>query len=374
MERRQRAVLLCAQPHLHVVVARERVGLQVLHPVLDPLHRLADHHRSGHRDHVSRIHRHLAAEAAADVGRDDADALLRQADVPRDQREHRAHRVRRLGGHVDRELALGRVEVGDAAAGLHRRHVDARHVHVLLGDDLRSLQRFLGVGAVARLPVEGEVVLLVFLVLAQHRRAGCDRLQRVDHHRQRLVIDLDRVGAVGGDIALGGDHRAHLLRLVHHFVGRQHHLRVGRDGRHPVQLVFLERGAVDHRKDAGDLQRLRGIDLLDPRVRVRAAHDVHVQHPGQLDVVDVVALAADEARVFLALHGVTHAADFCIGPGSVHGAPPIFWAACWTAFTILRYPVQRHRLPEIAWRISCSLGLRFCSSSALHVMSMPGVQ
>src|ERR1700704_3567979 len=38
------------------------------------------------------------------------------------------------------------------------------------------------------------------------------------------------------------------------------------------------------------------------------------------------------------------------------------------------YPVQRHRLPEIAWRISSSLGFLLRSSSALVVMSMPGVQ
>src|SRR4029077_9607206 len=52
----------------------------------------------------------------------------------------------------------------------------------------------------------------------------------------------------------------------------------------------------------------------------------------------------------------------------------IFSAACCTAFTMLRYPVQRHRLPEIAWRISCSLGFLLRSSSALVVISIPGVQ
>ena len=34
------------------------------------------------RDDIAGIDRHLAAEAAADVGRDDADLLLRQADCP----------------------------------------------------------------------------------------------------------------------------------------------------------------------------------------------------------------------------------------------------------------------------------------------------
>ena len=115
-----------------VVVARERVGLQVLHPVLDPLDRLADDDRRGDGDHVARIDRHLAAEAAADVGRDDADLLLRQPDVPGDQREHGANRVRRLRGHLDGQLAGDLVEVGDAAARLDRGDVDARDVDVLL--------------------------------------------------------------------------------------------------------------------------------------------------------------------------------------------------------------------------------------------------
>ncbi len=37
-------------------------------------------------------------------------------------------------------------------------------------------------------------------------------------------------------------------------------------------------------------------------MRDGAAQHGAVQHPGELDVVDVLALAADEARVLLALH------------------------------------------------------------------------
>ena len=48
-------------------------------------------------------------------------------------------------------------------------------------------------------------------------------------------------------------------------------------------------------------QRGRGVDAEDARVGERAAQDRAVQHPGQADVVDVVPLAADEARVLLAL-------------------------------------------------------------------------
>ena len=122
-----RAVVLQRHLAVHVEVAREPGGDQVLGPVLDPLHGVAEQQRRGGRHDVARVHRHLVAEPAADVGRDDPDVLLGQA---RHQREDRADRVRRLRGHVDRGLAGGRVDVGDAAAGLERRGVRARVVGV----------------------------------------------------------------------------------------------------------------------------------------------------------------------------------------------------------------------------------------------------
>ena len=66
-QRGERAVLRRGQLGGDVVVAGERVGLQILHAVLDPLHRLPGEHRRGHRDDVAGVDRHLAAEAPADV-------------------------------------------------------------------------------------------------------------------------------------------------------------------------------------------------------------------------------------------------------------------------------------------------------------------
>src|SRR5258706_170467 len=51
--------------------------------------------------------------------------------------------------------------------------------------------------------VEVEYEPLPVMVDPQYRRAGGERLVRIDHHRERFVLDLDRVGAVGGDIAKG---------------------------------------------------------------------------------------------------------------------------------------------------------------------------
>jgi hypothetical protein len=67
-QRGEGAVPLARQLGRDVIVAREGVRLEVLHAVLDPLHRLAGEHRGGHGDDAARIHGHLTSEAAADVG------------------------------------------------------------------------------------------------------------------------------------------------------------------------------------------------------------------------------------------------------------------------------------------------------------------
>ena len=115
------AVALERERSGHVVVAGEPGGDEVLGTLLDPLHRVPQQERRGRGHDVAGVHRHLVAEAAADVGRHDPDLLLRQA---RDEREHRADRVRRLRRHVDRHLAGRGADVRDASARLERRRVD----------------------------------------------------------------------------------------------------------------------------------------------------------------------------------------------------------------------------------------------------------
>ena len=61
---------------------------------------------------------------------------------------------------------------------------------------------------------------------------------------------------------------------------------------------------------AGDRQRRAGVDVQDFGVGVGAADDVHVQHPRQLHVIEIMPFALNETRVFLALHAMSHTADF----------------------------------------------------------------
>ncbi len=174
----------------------------------------------------------------------------------------------------------------------------------LLGDDdhVGVLEHAVGLRRVARLPVEDEVVVLALLVVADHRRVGVERLARVDDDGQRLVLDVDQFERVARGVVVVGDDERHLLALEADLVGREHGLRVGREGRHPGEALGLEVLAGDHGADLRVLQRGGGVDRDDPGVRERTAQRGAVQHPGEPHVVDVVALAADETRVLLALH------------------------------------------------------------------------
>ena len=77
-QRQHLAFLVDRQVAGHVKVAREAGGDEVLVAILNPLHRAADQEARRCGDHVARIDRNLVAEAATEVGRDDADVLLRK--------------------------------------------------------------------------------------------------------------------------------------------------------------------------------------------------------------------------------------------------------------------------------------------------------
>ena len=153
---------------VHVVVAGEARGDEVAGAVLDPLHGPPDQERRRRGDDVAGVDRHLVAEAAAQVGRDDPDLVLGQAGH---EREERAVHVRGLRGHVDRRLARRRVDVGDAAAALERRRVAARVERVQLDDLVGLGEGLVGRLLVAGLPVVDVVVGLAFLLVADDGRA-----------------------------------------------------------------------------------------------------------------------------------------------------------------------------------------------------------
>ena len=109
-----------AERHLGVgdMVAAMRVGQERLGAVAGPFHRAADLLRGPQADDLFGIDENLRAEAAADVGRDDAQLVLgRHADEGRDD-EPRHMRI--LRGVPEREILRAGVVFADRDARLHR--------------------------------------------------------------------------------------------------------------------------------------------------------------------------------------------------------------------------------------------------------------
>jgi hypothetical protein len=177
----------------------------------------------------------------------------------------------------------------------------ARIDHVARDHHVGLAEHAVGLRAVAGLPVEDVVVGLVLLVVADDRRIGVERLASVDDGRQLLVLDVDQLERIARGVAVVGHDERDLLALEAHLVRGQHGLGVVGHRGHPGQVQRLEVLAGDHRAHLGMGERGGGVDRDDARVRERAAQHRAVQHPGQDDVVHVGALAADEARVLLAL-------------------------------------------------------------------------
>ena len=215
-----------------VVVAGEGVGNEVFHAVFDPLDGLACQERGGDGENVAGIDRHLASEAAADVGRYDADLVLGQSQVSGDEREYGADGVRGLGGHPDGQLFLDRVPLGDAAARLDGGDVDAGYVDVFFDGDVALSEGAVGGGAVAGLPVPDVVALLLF-VFPDDSGVRLKGLEGVHHDGQRLVFHLDGADAIGGRVAVGGENGCHLLTVELDGVHGEHHLGVSHEGGHP---------------------------------------------------------------------------------------------------------------------------------------------
>ena len=146
-------------------------------------------------------------------------------------------------------------------------------------------------------------------VITDHGRAGLQRSIGVEHHGQFFVLDLDSFHRVGGDVAVVGNHDGDFLHLEVDLLVGQHSGHVTREGGHPVQLQRLQVVGGQHGVHAGHGQSGFFVDLDDAAVGDGAAHDVHVQHAGHLDVIDVIALALDKAGVFFAQARRAHASQ-----------------------------------------------------------------
>ena len=277
------------------MIAGVGAGQEVLAARLHPLHRTPDAHREQAERHVLRIEDALDAEAAAHVRRDHANGMLGQA-------EHLgqavAREVRHLRPGPERQLALGRVPVGNAAASLHRRGGVAVRAKRPLDDDHGAVHREID-AAVLEAAREQHVArrLLVHAGGAvAHGGVG------VDGGGQRLIVDVDEHGAVLGGIPVARHDDGHRLAGIARDGPRQDRLScrhvAGRGGSRG-QTMARER-LVRTGGDVNDprrCERARGRDRGERRVGMHAAHERNVQHARQLDVAHVTPASRHQARV-----------------------------------------------------------------------------
>ena len=194
----------------------------------------------------------------------------------------------------------------------------------------------IGRGLVARFPGEDMVGVgaravadfgLVGDIGTDDRRIGGHGFVRIDDGRQFFVLHFDRRHAVRGRIAVAGNHHGDFLHLEADLLVGQHRLHVAADRRHPGEVDRLEIVRDQHRNNARHGQGLGLVDRLDVGMGVGTAHDRPEQHARELDVVDISALASNEARVFLAQSGSADSLQFFFArqrfSGIAHFDPPV---------------------------------------------------
>ena len=316
----------------------------------------------------------LVAEAAADVLRDHAELVDPD---PHGRRHHDHREPRELIVGVHRPLSGAAVVLGQRAAELDRRRVEAVEVQLLDADDMIGLGK--GGVDVPPLPHAGVGHVRLDLVVEQ-RRPVVQGLPCVDDDVERLVLDHDELGGVACALARVGDHggdgltdepcATHRERVVLHVpAGRRRDLE---------ERVRLQRDLVPGQRavHAGQLERGRDVDGCDLGVRIRRPDEVDEAHVVPLDVVEEDPLALHQPAILLARHALADEALLEGGRlGGLDGghavSPP---ATLCTASTMFQYPVQRQRFPCSAILTSFSLGLGFAASSAAALISIPGVQ
>ena len=268
--------------------------------VLHPLHRRAQAARELGDDHLLDEQLDLQAEAAPDVGADHPHPRVLQ---PEQRCEHAAHEEGHLRGRPHGQRSLAGVPVGDHAPAFERRRVAAAEVEALAEDVRGAGERRIDV---ARLEFDVREVVSAEVVV-QHRRPRRERRFRIDDRRERLVVDLDQLGRVLGDVARARDDDRDRLADVAHAVDGQHapdaglRLRPGGDRRgerREIEQIL----AGDDERDTLEGACSRGVDSDDPGMGIRAAVEGDMERAGRLDVVEVRSPAREEARVLGAHH------------------------------------------------------------------------
>jgi hypothetical protein len=119
------------------------------------------------------------------------------------------------------------------------------------------------------------------------RRAVGERLQRIEHRRQRLVLHLDRFQRSGRDVLGYRSHCGDAVAGVMHALGGEHRLVLQR-GAESVHGDFLTR---QHGHDPGQAFRRPSVDAADPGRGNARPLDARMEHVREREVFDIARLA-----------------------------------------------------------------------------------
>ncbi len=168
------------------------------------------------------------------------------------------------------------------------------HRAVLIFENLIGVREsFLDIAATIRFR------LMLALVVGRKIAARLDldraRLQsflRIQDKGQRFIVDIDQPDGVFGHVPVYGCHRCNGIAREADGVVEQVPLVLGIAAA-PDHIAILVR---QHRLHAGQRQRFRCVDPADARVRMWAAQNARVQHPGQMEIACVRRLCRSRVR------------------------------------------------------------------------------
>ena len=229
--------------------------------------------------------------------------------MPCNQRNHCADCMRRLCGHVHREVVIHLAVIGHTTAGFDTGYVDSRDMHLFLYNNISRFEQGICFFLIACFPVPDMVVSFTFFIRTQYRCRWIKCFEWVNHRLHRFVFYDYRFTAIPGCILGGSNNCCHFLRLIHHGICRQYHLGIAHQGGHPVEVVFLQIATCYHGNYTGHLHGFLYIDFLYFGVCIRTPYDIHIEHAGQFYVVYVIAFTLNETGVLLAFEGVSHSSD-----------------------------------------------------------------
>ena len=267
----------------------------MLAAVLGPFHRPADVPRRERNQEIFRIEFAARAKAAADVVFDHVDGIDGEAELfGQDAAVGEQH----LCGARQRQPPARRVPFGEQAARLHGQRGVALGAEALAPRIGRVFERRVGI-AEHGAEFHREIAAFVF----KQQRFVLRRALPVRDGRQRLDVDFDGAERVLGDAGAVGQHHGQRLADIAHLVARHDRLAEGFELRHRLQPhrhqrdCIAEIGRGDDGMHAGDFCRPRHVDSADAAVGDRAAQDRRMQHVLAREIVDILAAAADEAKV-----------------------------------------------------------------------------